>query len=154
MPRRALKQAGIAVTTDVVGFDVAKPQEAARLRAIAKAGGGVYTDARTARALSTYFEQAIDAYSEAAKSKVCVLSDRAKQAHCMNLAHSDALGYMNRASLGQTGARAKEISLLASKFDKENSARRSAFQNATDATADRLEREVQVARRRYEKLVP
>jgi len=55
---RKLKQAGIKLTTDVVGFDVAKPDEARRLRAIAQASGGTYSDARTANALQDVFDQA------------------------------------------------------------------------------------------------
>lgn len=151
---RALKQAGIAVTTDVVGFDVAKAHEADRLRAIAQASGGTYSDARTAGALKAYFEQAKDAYAEAAKTYVCVLSHAAEQGTCMAKAFSKALNYMNRASSQQTGARADEISRLNAKFSDDSQARANEFQSATDADGDRLAREMEEARRRYESLTP
>lgn len=50
-----LKTAGIAVTVDVVGFDV-DAAAAAQLRQVAEVTGGTYTDAATADALAEYFE--------------------------------------------------------------------------------------------------
>ena len=151
---KALKGAGIAVTTDVVGFDVAKADEADRLRAIAEASGGTYTDARTASALTAYFDQAIEAYAAAAKNYVCVLSNRAKQSTCMAQAVGKALAYLQKEELEATGEKADELSRLATKFNTDSGDRARAFQKATDADGARLTREVEAARKRYVALAP
>lgn len=52
---QALKDAGIAVTVDVVGFDV-PDSDAASLRRVAEVTGGTYTSAATGAELSQYFE--------------------------------------------------------------------------------------------------
>jgi hypothetical protein len=49
-----LKRAGIAVTVDVVGFDIGKSIDAARLKRIADVTGGSYTSARTGSELSAF----------------------------------------------------------------------------------------------------
>lgn len=51
---RRLKRAGIAVTVDVVGFDIATSADAARLKRIAGTTGGTYTGARNGSELGDY----------------------------------------------------------------------------------------------------
>jgi hypothetical protein len=52
---RKLKEAGVAVTVDVVGFDIARSSDAKALRAIAEATGGRYSDAQDGDALDRFF---------------------------------------------------------------------------------------------------
>jgi hypothetical protein len=52
----ALKSAGLTFRLDVVGFDIARGEDA-ELRRIASAGGGEYFGARDGDALSRYFEE-------------------------------------------------------------------------------------------------
>lgn len=79
---RKLKQANIKVTTDVVGFDVAKPAEARRLRAIAEASGGEYSDARTADALEDCFKAQRERVEDLAKQHLCVIEKSAQVSLC------------------------------------------------------------------------
>jgi hypothetical protein len=54
---RALKESGIAVTVDVVGFDIAGSADEAALRQVAEVTGGTYTAAKNTDQLDTYFDE-------------------------------------------------------------------------------------------------
>ncbi len=153
---RKLKQANIKVTTDVVGFDVAKPAEARRLRAIAEASGGTYTDARTANALDTYFEQARQRYADLAKEYLCVIDNAAKVSLCNTDAVGKAVLYMFKAGAhaSQAGrdAESDEIDRLREKLDAAGDKRADALDRQNDAAARRLDREVDEAQRRLDRL--
>lgn len=153
---RKLKQAGIKVTTDVVGFDVAKPDEARRLRAIAEASGGTYTDARSAADLDRAFEEERERYADLAKQYLCVV-DRAGK---ISLCQMDAVGkaglYMNSAGGEASGAgrdaEADEIQRLRKELDAAAEQRDEDFERQSTADAARLQREVDEAERRVERL--
>lgn len=151
---RKLKQAGIDVTTDVVGFDVADPDEARRLRAIAEASGGTYSDARTASALNAYFKQALERYENLAKELTCVLNSAGKISVCRQQTNGKAMLYMLRAAGdAQRGGRREEsdeIARLRRKMDAAVRERLHAEAAETQAKVDKLKREIEVARRRYE----
>lgn len=68
----ALQQAGIAVTVDVVGFDVQGESDRAALQAIADATGGTYTDARDAALLDSYFDGLLAESAAIMDTYVCV----------------------------------------------------------------------------------
>jgi hypothetical protein len=68
----ALKQAGIAVTVDVIGFDVEGEADQAALRAIAEATGGTYTNARDAAELNAYFDDLLGRLAATMDQYVCV----------------------------------------------------------------------------------
>lgn len=149
---RKLKDAGIGVTTDVVGFDVAKADEARRLRDIAEASGGTYSNARTASALKAYFKQALDAYEELSREYVCVFNSAGKISTCRSSATGKALITMIKATNEATGAEADEIKRLRSKLYAASRARAKEATARTKVTIDRLLREIKIARARYESL--
>jgi hypothetical protein len=155
---RQLKQAGIAVTTDVVGFDVAGPDEARRLRAIAEASGGTYSDARDAAALNKYFEQARQRYIERTEEYICVVGNRAKVAICQQNGGAAASNFMANASAEAAAAdrtaEADEIEHLQERLDAAADRRNEEFDRQTDATTARLNREIDEAKRRYDRLAP
>ncbi len=153
---RKLKQAGIKVTTDVVGFDVAKPDEARRLRAIAEASGGTYTDARTADDLNRVFENARDRYSDLAKQYLCVAGNVGQIALCqMSTVGKGSLHMHSAAADASTAGRdaqADEIERLREQLDDAGDRRDDAFKRRTEADAARLRREVDEAERRVNRL--
>jgi hypothetical protein len=155
---RRLKRAGIAVTTDVVGFDVADPDEARRLRAIAEASGGSYTDARASAALEDFFVAEHNHVSDLAVSRHCVV-DAVDE---LNLCQTDAgeTGSLHMyqaeedAQLAGRRAQAREIGRLHDALDAAAARRRENLQRRSDATARRLDRELEAAERRLERLGP
>lgn len=155
---RRLKRAGIAVTTDVVGFDVADPDEARRLRAIAAASGGSYTDARAEAALDDFFVAEHNRISDLAVSRHCVV-DAVDQ---LNLCQTDAgeTGSLRMyqaqedAQLAGRVAQAREIGRLHDALDAAVARRQEDLQRRSDATARRLDRELDEAERRLERLGP
>lgn len=68
-----LKQAGIAVTVDVVGFDVQGSSDQAALRAVAEATGGTYVNAGDAGALNAYFDDLLAQQGDLISALTCVL---------------------------------------------------------------------------------
>jgi von Willebrand factor type A domain len=153
---RRLKQAGIKVTTDVVGFDVAKPDEARRLRAIAEASGGTYTDARSADALEDYFAAELERVDDLAANYLCVTENAAKVSLCQEETAAKGSLYMDRAAADASAAgrdaQAGEIERLTKRLDEAAEQREEAFDRQSEATADRLEREYEEADRRLERL--
>jgi hypothetical protein len=153
---RKLKQAGIKVTTDVVGFDVSNPDEASRLRAIAEASGGTYTDARTSDALDNYFQQARDHAEELAKQFLCVIDNAGKVSLCQQDTVGKGVLYMERASgdAARAGrdAQAAEIRRLSGELHDAGIKRTEALAQQNAATQARLQRELDDANRRVEQL--
>lgn len=155
---RKLKQANIKVTTDVVGFDVANPDEARRLRAIAEASGGTYTDARTSTALDDYFEQARERVDDLTKQYLCVTDKAARVSLCQRDIGARGGLYMTKAS-GQASragreAESEEIDRLREKLVAAREARAEVSDRRRQATAERLRREIDEARRRVDRLEP
>lgn len=155
---RRLKRAGIRVTTDVVGFDVAKTAEARRLRAIAEASGGTYSDARTAAALDDFFEAERERYDELAKEYLCVVDKAGEVSLCQRETLGKAVLYMHRArsAAAQAGDEeaADEINRLRKELEAAGDTRDRAFEGQSKATAERLQREVEEAQRRLDRLAP
>lgn len=153
---RKLKQAGIEVTTDVVGFDVAKPAEAKRLRAIAEASGGEYSDARTAAALDDYFRDQLQRVDDLATQYLCVIEKTAQVSLCQTETGAKGSLYMTEAAAvaSREGreAEAEEIDGLRKQLDAARERRDDAFDRQSDATAKRLDRELDEAERRLERL--
>lgn len=153
---RKLKQAGIEVTTDVVGFDVAKPAEAKRLRAIAEASGGKYTDARTTDALNDYFRDQLQRVDDLATQYLCVIEKTAQVSLCQTETGAKGSLYMTEAAAVASregrDAEAEEIDRLRKQLDAARERRDDAFDRQSDATAKRLDREYEEARRRLDRL--
>jgi len=154
---RKLKRAGIKVTTDVVGFDVAKPDEARRLRAIAEASGGTYSDARTTDALNDYFETQRKRYDDLAKEYLCVIDNAGTVSLCQSDAGGKAELYMFKASADASragrDAEADEIDRLNKELHAARETRDDALKRTNDAAAKRLQREVDEAAQRVDRLI-
>lgn len=153
---RKLKQADIKVTADVVGFDVAKPEEARRLRAIAEASGGTYTDARTTSALDDHFDRLRKRAADLTRQYLCVLNERTQISLCQTRAGTKASLYMNRAAReafkAGRQAEADEIDRLNQRLEAVERKRDEAFERQSDAAVGRVERELDAANRRVERL--
>ncbi len=78
---RALHSEGINVTVDVVGFDVGS-KEQQQLRAIAKAGGGEYFDAKTRSELDAYFKKQDEALRKTNAVVACLQDALLKMIEC------------------------------------------------------------------------
>lgn len=155
---RRLKQAGVKVTTDVVGFDVAEPAAARRLRAIAEASGGEYTDARTAADLDDYFTEARERVAELSKQLLCVSAQAGRINLCQGATVGKAVLFMGVASADAAragrDAQSEEIDRLRDELDTRSKQRDEERDERSDAIAERLERELDEANRRFERLSP
>ncbi|MBW3654130.1 MAG: VWA domain-containing protein, partial [Actinobacteria bacterium] len=153
---RKLKQAGIKVTTDVVGFDVAKPAEAKRLRAIAEASGGEYTDVRTADALDDYFTQARERVADLSSQLLCVQANAGTISSCQGATVGEAAMFMGVASADASragrDAQSDEIDRLRDELVARSKQRDAARDEQSDAVGERLESELDEAKRRLERL--
>ena len=153
---RKLKRANIKVTTDVVGFDVAKPAEARRLRAIAEASGGEYSDARTADALDDFFEAALERVADLTEQYLCVTGQATEIGLCQSGTATRAVLYMSRAAndAARAGrdAQAAEIERLEKELDAARERRKEVSNRQREAAAKRLGREIDEARRRLDRL--
>ena len=95
---RRLKQAGIKVTVDVVGFDIGTSGDRERLRRIAKATGGTYTDAQTGDDLDRYFESQRERASQLLDAAICVSTKSTGVRVCSDTTVTDASLAMRRLS--------------------------------------------------------
>lgn len=155
---RKLKQADIKVTTDVVGFDVAAPAEARRLRAIAEASGGEYSDARTARDLNDYFREARGRVADLSRQLLCISANAGRVSRCQGAVVGRSVRHMLRASADASragrDAESAEIDRLRKALDAAAGERDERLDDESDATAERLEREIAEAKRRLDRLGP
>lgn len=153
---RKLKQAGIHVTTDVVGFDIADPRAARRLRAIADASGGTYSDARDAESLYGVLDDEIARNAELITQYLCVTGSGSTVSLCREGAVDSASIAMDAASgsasLAGHMAQSREIDRLRKAMEAAGVRRDKAFDRRSDAVAKRLQREVDESRRRLDEL--
>ncbi|MEJ7717100.1 MAG: VWA domain-containing protein [Thermoleophilaceae bacterium] len=91
---RRLKESGVKVTVDVVGFDISKSADAEGLREIAEASGGEYTDARTARDLEAFVEAENRRIQELNEAQSC-LSSRGNELYSLLHRASPTARYSN-----------------------------------------------------------
>lgn len=136
---RKLKRAGIAVTIDVVGFDIARSTDAARLKQIADVTGGTYTGARSGSELSDFVK------AEAARLRMhnraigCILRKGNQLTACQLRRQNAAVADMLR----------EENAITASLLRRENAltARLLREQNAATAAGEQSRAEELAARR-------
>ena len=135
-----LKRAGIAVTVDVVGFDVAKSTDAARLKRIADVAGGTYTNARSGRDLTSFVKAEAQRIISENRALACVIGKGNALSACQlsrqNAAAADMILEENRIS---ADLMRRENALSAKLVGEENSAA---------AAGDRRRAEEIAARRR------
>lgn len=137
---RRLKRAGIGVTVDVVGFDVAKSTDAARLKRIADVTAGTYTSARSGSELTDFVKADAERIMAENRAVACVITKGNVLSACQikhqNAAAADMISEENRISADLIG---QENELSAELIREENSA---------DAAGDRDRADEIAARRR------
>ncbi|HEV7808290.1 MAG TPA: VWA domain-containing protein [Solirubrobacteraceae bacterium] len=153
---RRLKQAGIHVTTDVVGFDIGDLRAARRLRAIAEASGGTYSDARSAESLYRLLDDEIAHNAELITQYLCVTASGSTVSLCREGAVGSASiamdGASDSASIAGRDAESREIDRLRKAMEAAGVRRDEAFDRGSDVVAQRLQREVDASRRRLDAL--
>ena len=92
---RKLREEGFKVTVDVVGFDVSS-NDAAQLRKIAEAGGGIYTDAKSAADLDKYFETQGAAFKKNLQDSNCFFDAAREASACETKLLSGVLDRINQ----------------------------------------------------------
>lgn len=92
---RALRESGIRVTVDVVGFDIQDEGEVDRLREVAEAGGGEYVDAKTGDALRGYFGDLLDERRALGDALVCGNVGTRQALMCNGVLHNQSVEYIN-----------------------------------------------------------
>jgi Mg-chelatase subunit ChlD len=97
---KKLKEEGFRVTVDVVGFDVSS-NDAAQLRKIAEAGGGTYTDAKSASDLDKYFETQGAAFKKNLKDSNCFFDAALESSVCETKLLNAALDKINQTMMSE-----------------------------------------------------
>lgn len=97
---KSLKEAGFRVTVDVVGFDVST-NDAAQLRRIAEAGGGTYTDAKSASDLDKYFETQGAAFKKTLNDSGCFFDAAREASVCETKLLNSALDRINQMMMSE-----------------------------------------------------
>lgn len=142
---RALKQAGIAVTVDVVGFDIGKAGDREKLRRIAEATGGTYTDAQTGDQLKRYFDGLRDRASRLLDASICIATKSTDTRVCSEIAVTDASIAMRRLAgdASQAGDDAEADELLRLRDEMKDAQERFDDESTeqSEETLDRLRRE-------------
>jgi len=88
---RRLKESGVEVTVDVVGFDIQAETDVERLRRVAKAGGGEYVDAKTGASLSDYFNRLNEAEGQVLDSVICLEGELVSTKVCQQDVYNKSL---------------------------------------------------------------
>jgi len=173
---RKLKRAGIAVTVDVVGFDIARSTDAARLKQIADVTGGTYTGAASGSELVDYVRADLARLRMENRADLCILRKgnalslcqlRARNAASLNMLHesnaisSDLLRRENALSSrllkqenaargdGDT-ARAEELAARRKKMAGELSTKRTRVTEAIRGIREAMETKLDAERERDE----
>lgn len=161
---RRLKESGVKVTVDVVGFDISKSADAEGLREIAEASGGEYTDARTARDLDAFVEAENRRIQELNEAQSCLSSRGNELYSCYSSQSNGAYSNMSNRSnavyselSNRSNAIYSEYSNRANAVYKELSQEASEADSAgDDAGADEIradrDRQTSELRRRREQL--
>jgi hypothetical protein len=95
----ALKQAGIAVTVDVVGFDVEGEADREALRRIAESTGGAYTDAPDAAGLEAFIDEQLATAAALADQYSCISSSVNEAQTCSSDLRSRAQDFVSQIAI-------------------------------------------------------
>lgn len=120
-----LRDAGIEVTVDVVGFDIDESADADALRAIAEAGGGEYTDARTGDELRDFIAAESQLVREENEALACLVSNQNTYSACQVRQENDAVAYMV----------SEENTISAESVEEENTLSAESVREENDASA-------------------
>lgn len=149
---RALKESGIAVTVDVVGFDVASSAEQAALRQVAEATGGEYADAQSAAELNDYFDDQVARTFEVVDALTCLQFQATDATTCVNFSSSAAVTDLNYelADEPADSGRREAIEELQDRIEANAEAYKRQIEEATGPRIEELERELEEVQKRYE----
>lgn len=148
---RALKESGIAVTVDVVGFDVANSAEQAALRQVAEATGGEYADAQSAAELNDYFDDQVARTFEVVGALTCLRLQASGATTCVNFSSSAAVTDLNYELADEPvdSARREAIEELQGRIEANADAYKNQVEEATGPRIEELERELDEVQKRY-----
>jgi DNA-binding NarL/FixJ family response regulator len=142
---RRLKRSGVRVTVDVVGFDIASARDRERLKRIADATGGTYTDAQTGDQLRDYFDRQRQRVSQLLDASICISTTATDVRICASTTVTDASIEMDRlaSEARQAGRerRAEELQRLRAEMKDDFGAWQASHRERTDALADELRAE-------------
>lgn len=138
---RRLKRAGIAVTVDVVGFDIARSTDAARLKQIADVTGGTYTGARSGSELTDFVKAESARLRMENRAVACILRKGNALSACQLRRQNAAVADMLREENGiSADLLRRENALSARLLREENAASAAGDQNRADELSARRER--------------
>lgn len=148
---RALKESGIAVTVDVVGFDVASAAEQEALRQVAEATGGEYADAQSAAELNDYFDDQVARTFEVVGALTCLQFQATDATTCVNFSSSAAVTDLNYelADEPADSGRREAIEGLQDRIEANAEAYKRQIEEATGPRIEELERELDEVQKRY-----
>lgn len=144
-----LKRAGVAVTVDVVGYDIGKESDRARLRRIAEVTGGRYSDARDGAALRRFFNEELARFRDLVGAQLCLVNNKSKVQLCQVNRRTRAYAFMNReatdAARRGEDDEAAEIRRLLVQVRERGQQERQETEGAADQRLSRIRRELRAA---------
>jgi hypothetical protein len=153
---RRLKRAGIKVTIDVVGFDIANPRDRERLKRIADATGGTYTDAQTGDELRAYFDRQRQRVSQLLNGSICISTKGTDIRVCASTTLSDASVEMKLMVSDAHGdgreRRADELDRLRDQMNSDYDKWEDAHRERTEGLSDKLREERHALEERLRRL--
>ena len=152
----ALYEADIAVTVDVVGFDV-PDADAQALRAIAEVTGGTYSAAGTGAELQAFFDDLTAQQHEIVERLGCIANAQAEQARCAMDTAQRAVAVLNEeidelagaAAGSEDTARRFALETLRSTVLGRSQEAINAYGPQLRAQVEELQRQLEAARQRF-----
>jgi hypothetical protein len=154
---RRLQSSGIAVTVDVIGFDV-PADEVGQLQEIADAGGGQFLPADTGGSLIQAMIARLGVIVEAAEARACAGTGSALMSACLNVESIQTLGRMNELNAqgppeggSWTAEQRAEINQMVSAASEWVQEQNTQLREATGPVLDEIERALEEANERLER---
>lgn len=149
---RELKESGVAVTVDVVGFALEDGSQAEALRRVAEVTGGEYADARNATELDDYFGDLVSRRIELSQALSCLSVDAAIAKNCVGLPATFAYSELNLEHLmeEEDEERREAIEEIQDRILAYSEAYREQIDEATGPRIEELQREMDEVQERYE----
>lgn len=139
---RRLKRSGVRVTVDVVGFDIASASDRERLKRIADATGGTYTDAQTGDQLRDYFDRQRQRVGQLLDATICISTTATDIRICASTTVTEASIEMDRLAIEARQAgrerRAEELQRLRAEMKDDFEEWQASHRERTEALADEL----------------
>jgi DNA-binding NarL/FixJ family response regulator len=153
---RRLKRSGVRVTVDVVGFDIASARDRERLKRIAGATGGTYTDAQTGDQLRDYFDRQRRRVSQLLDASICISTTGTDVRICASTTVTDASIEMSRlvtdAHQASQERRAEALQRLRERMKEDFDEWQASHRERTEGLADELRDERRALEERLRRL--